>query len=71
METWYKTRFSKHMVDEIADNTSRFDTQDVRLAAKDAEYLYLNNTFGCTIEWMTTVQMKLNNALRARGESPV
>lgn len=52
-------------------DTHKYDTQDIRRAAQEAEYHYQDGTYGCDIEWMTSVQMKLNAALRSRGESPV
>lgn len=69
--SWYLNRFSRDQIDNIANNPGNFDTGDVRRAAKEAEQHYMNDTYGCTIEWMTTVQMKLNAELRRRGESPV
>ena len=69
--TWHLNRFSRDMIDEIANHTYRYDVQDIRRAAKDAELHYLDNTFGCDIEWMTRVQTKLYGALRDRGEALV
>jgi len=69
--TWHLKRFSPDMIEEIANNPYQYDTQDIRRAAKEAELHYLDSTFGCDVEWMTRVQMKLNSALRDRGETPV
>lgn len=69
--TWHLKRFTRDMIDEIADNTHKYDTEDIRRAAQEAEYHYQDGTYGCDIEWMTSVQMKLNAALRSRGERPV
>lgn len=69
--SWHLKRFTKDMIDQIANNPSSFDTQDVRRAASEAELHYVDGTYGCDIEWMTTVQLKLNDVLRSRGESIV
>lgn len=69
--SWHLKRFTRDMIDEIAKNPNNYDTQDIRRAAKEAEYHYVDGTYGCDIDWLTTVQMKLNAALRNRGESPV
>ena len=69
--SWHLKRFTRDMIEEIANNPNNYDTQDIRRAAKEAEYHYVDGTYGCNIDWMTTVQAKLNSALRNRGESPV
>lgn len=68
---WHLKRFSRDMIDEITKYPNNYDTQDIRRAAKEAEFHYIDGTYGCDIEWMTLVQMKLNEVLRSRGESPV
>ena len=69
--SWHLKRFTKDMIEQIANNPSRFDTQDVRRAAQEAELHYIDGTYGCDVEWMTEMQLKLNDTLRSRGESPV
>ncbi|MBQ7329430.1 MAG: hypothetical protein IJX01_05945 [Oscillospiraceae bacterium] len=69
--SWHLKRFTRDMIDEIVRNPGNYDTQDIRRAAKEAEYHYLDGTYGCDIEWMTLVQLKLNEVLRSRGESPI
>ncbi|MBQ2920882.1 MAG: hypothetical protein IJE58_06855 [Oscillospiraceae bacterium] len=69
--SWYLKRFSRDAIDEITRSPENYDSQDIRRAAKDAEYHYMDDTYGCDIEWMTLVQLKLNDVLRSRGEAPV
>ena len=69
--SWHLKRFTRDMIDKIVRNPENYDTQDIRRAAKEAEYHYIDDTYGCDIEWMTLVQLKLNEVLRSRGESPV
>lgn len=68
---WHFKRFSRYAIEEIAENVERYDTQDIRRAAQEAEYHYQDETYGCDIEWMISVQLKLNDELRRRGESTV
>lgn len=69
--SWNLKRFTKDMIEQIANNSAQFDTQDIRRAAIEAELHYTDGTYGCDIEWMTEMQLKLNDVLRSRGESAV
>lgn len=68
---WHFKRFSRYAIEEITENVERYDTQDIRRAAQEAEYHYQDGTYGCDIEWMISVQLKLNDELRRRSESTV
>lgn len=69
--SWNLTRFTKDFIDEMVRNPYTYDNEDIRRAITESGLLFENDTYGCTVEWMTNVGMILNNVLRSRGESPV
>ena len=65
---WSLKRFTKGMCEEIANDLSHYDVQDLRQAIHCAKLHYLDDDYGCDVEWMTDICLKCNDELRRRGE---
>lgn len=65
---WSLKRFTYDMIEEITDEPSKFDSDDIRRAIGDAYEHYKDDDYNCSYDWYEQVKRICNNELVSRGE---
>lgn len=69
--SWSLKRFTYDMIEEIADNPSRYDSGDLKRAIGDAYEHYKDEDYNCSYAWYEQVKRICNAELSSRGEHTI